>query len=258
MLPNLSDLQTLAYQAGEILREGQGSDLQIQLKGRFDVVTEIDHRSEEFLIRSIRARFGDHQILAEESGNAPGSPEHTWYIDPVDGTINYAHGLPIFCVSLAYAHQGQPVLGVVYDPSRDECFSAERGQGAWLNGTALRVSTTENLAQALLATSFPSETPTGEADNMTYFQRLNPLARSIRRLGSSALDQCYVAAGRLDGYWTIETSPWDIAAGTLIITEAGGVVSTISGSPGLLVPPCSLLAANPSIHGQILTVIRES
>lgn len=256
MQPSLNDLQTWARQAGEILRAGVGQGFHVEHKGRIDLVTEIDKRSEAYLVQQIRARFSDHSIVTEETGLHQGRDDHRWFIDPLDGTINYVHGLPIYAVSIAYAYRGQMQLGVVYDPSRDECFSAERGQGAWLNGNALHVSDTNELIQALLVTGFSYDVD-AQIHNLDYYGRFSTRAQAVRRLGSAALDLCYVAAGRLDGYWEMGVNSYDVAAGILLVQEAGGVVTSFSGNLDVLTPPLQIVAANPKLHPRLLEVIQE-
>jgi myo-inositol-1(or 4)-monophosphatase len=258
MLPTLDELRDLARQAGEIQHAAYGQDFYIGHKGRVDLVTEIDQRVEQFLIESIRARFPEHQIVAEESGGVRGADaDHCWYIDPLDGTVNFAHGVPIFCVSIGFAYRGQVALAAIFDPMRGECFSAERGAGAWMNATPLRVADASDLVEALLVTGFPYDAWTSEMNNLDYFSRFMRHAQAVRRLGSAALDLCYVASGRLDGFWEIKLNSWDIAAGSLIVEEAGGLVTDMVGQPISLAAPGSILAANPAIHAQMLEVIRE-
>jgi myo-inositol-1(or 4)-monophosphatase len=262
MPPTLKDIETLARQAGEILRAGYiprpGYELrhEINYKGVIDPVTETDHKSEAFLLGEIQRRFPEDRILAEESGDLAGTNHARWYVDPLDGTVNFAHGVPVFCVSLAYARDGQLQLGAVYDPMQDECFSAERGRGAWLNGSPIRVSAAVHLDQCLLATGFPYNIRTIEDTNLENYARFSLRSQGVRRLGSAALDLCYVAAGRLDGYWELYLQPWDMAAGALIALEAGATVTTARGGPDLMTPPYSALAANPVIHAQMLEVLR--
>src|SRR5450759_1258376 len=256
MPPSLDELQTLARQAGEILRGGYGLEHTIQHKGITDLVTEIDHLSEDLIIHTIRQSYPSHRIVTEESGNLQGDTDHCWYIDPLDGTLNYAHGLQLFCVSMAYAEQQEVVLGVVYDPMQDECFSAERGRGAWLNGRPIHVSTTPDLIHSLLATGFPYDQWDSPLNNLEFFNRFSRRTQGVRRLGSAALDLCYVASGRVDGFWEISLKVWDIAAGSLIVQEAGGVVSQLFGTPHSLAPPISILAANPVIYTLMQDVIR--
>ncbi len=256
MRPTLEDLEILARQAGVILRAGYGQSHTIDSKSHaIDLVTETDRRSEAFLLESIQRRWPDHSILAEESG-AHGGDERLWYVDPLDGTVNFAHGVPIFSVSIAYAEGDGVRLGVVYDPMRDECFAAERGKGAFLNGQPLRVSATASLAQALLVTGFPYDVWENPDNNLDNFARFAVRSHGVRRLGSAALDLCYVAAGRFDGYWEIRLKPWDVAAGGLIAAEAGALVTNLQGGGDYLSPPQSIVAANAALHAQMLAVLR--
>lgn len=252
MFPNLDEVQILARQAGEILRKGYGQNHQVSYKGEIDLVTEIDRQSEAFLMGEIRQRFPQHTIVAEESGGLSGDNAYRWYIDPLDGTVNFAHGIPIFSVSLAFAHKGLVSLGVVYDPLRDECFSAEVGKGAWLNGKPIQVSNPQALEHSLLVTGFPYDIRTNHQTNLDLFAKFSLNSQGVRRLGSAALDLCYVAAGRFDGYWEMRLSPWDLAAGSLIAQEAGAKVSDLKGGRDYLEPPYSILAAAPNIHAQML------
>jgi myo-inositol-1(or 4)-monophosphatase len=258
MLPSLSDLDYMAHQAGEILRSGYGQIHQIQHKGVIDLVTDIDHRSEELIIQMIRQRFPTHQIITEESGNLEGNVNFTWYIDPIDGTVNYAHDMPIFCVSIAFAVGHEVLLGVIYDPMRDECFSAERGKGAWLNGQPIHVSAAQTFANSLMVTGFPYDMWDSAQNNLKYFSHFSLQTQGVRRLGSAAIDLCYIAAGRLDGYWELEIRSYDIAAGALIVEEAGGLATRIDGQKDYLRAPCSILAANPTLHALMHQVFREA
>lgn len=263
MSPTLSDLKTLACQAGEILRNGfnrrpgYGIPIQVSHKGVIDLVTEIDHRSEQFILSEIQRRFPSHQIVTEESGFHKGNSAERWIIDPLDGSVNYAHGLPLFTVSIAYAQEGVVQLGVVYDPMQDECFSAERGSGAHLNGEPIHVSAVPDLNNSLLVSGFPYDIRTNPENNLENFKRFSLISQAVRRLGSAALDSAYVAAGRLDGFWEIRLSAWDIAAGGLIVQEAGGIVTNIHGGPDFISAPQSILAANPFIHPQMLAVLNN-
>ena len=249
--PTLSDLERLARQAGQILRAGYQQEHQVDYKGVIDPVTEIDRKSEEYLLGEIRTKFPDHHILAEESGAIQGGGDQ-WYIDPLDGTVNYAHNIPIFCVSIAYASNGNLSLAAVYDPIRDEMFTAERGEGAHLNGRPLQVSTAVELERSLLVTGFPYDAWDSEFDNFANFVKLSKMSMGVRRLGSAALDLCYVAAGRLDGFWELALQPWDVAAGGLICAEAGGLVTDVFGGPDYISPPQSVLATTPGIHARLL------
>jgi myo-inositol-1(or 4)-monophosphatase len=254
--PRLNQLQMLVRQAGAIVREGFDQQHDVTYKGVIDLVTEIDHIAERYLLEEIARRWPGSSVLAEESGLATGTSEHSWYVDPLDGTVNYAHHIPIFSVSLAYAANGQVKMGTVYDPMRDEMFSAERGQGAQLNGKSIRVSSTTELQKSLLVTGFPYDAWDTDRDNFENFVRFSKLCQGVRRLGSAALDACWVAAGRFDGFWEIALNSWDVAAGGLIAEEAGARVTNIQNTPDYLSAPQSIIAATPSIHTSILEHLR--
>jgi len=251
MKPTLSDLERLAREAGAILRDGYNKEHTVHYKGEIDLVTETDHASEAFLLGEIKSAFPGGHILAEESGNIQGSNEDIWYIDPLDGTVNYAHHVPFFSVSIAFALNGVLTLGAVYDPMRDEMFTAEKGRGAFLNGKQMQASKTTELGRSLLVTGFPYDTWNTELDNFKYFERLAKRTQGVRRLGSAALDSCYVGAGRFDGFWEYKLKPWDVAAGGLIAAEAGAKVTSINGGDDFLAPPMSILAATPGIYDAI-------
>jgi myo-inositol-1(or 4)-monophosphatase len=255
MLPTLPVLESMARQAGEILRAGYEREHQIAYKGTIDLVTEVDRESERYLLGEVQRAFPGHQIISEEIGLVEGQAGDQWLIDPLDGTVNYAHGVPFFSVSIAYAHHGTVRLGVVYDPSRDELFSAELGQGTRLNGRPVHVSATSELQKSLLVTGFPYDAWTTTRNNLEYFARFTRLTQGVRRLGSAALDLCYVAAGRLDGFWELNLNSWDIAAGGLIAAESGAKITAIDGAAEYLTPPYSILAASPSLHAKILAVV---
>ncbi len=258
MFPNLDEIIILARQAGEILRKGYGQNHQVSYKGEIDLVTEVDRQSEAFILAEIRSRYPNHAVIAEESGGLVGEAGTKWYIDPLDGTVNFAHGIPIFSVSVAYVQDGKILLGVVYDPMRDECFSAEAGKGAWLNGEPIHSSEALKLEQSLLVTGFPYDIRTHPQTNLDHFAKLSLASQGVRRLGSAALDLCYVAAGRFDGYWEMRLSPWDLAAGALIAREAGAQVSDLQGGQNYMQPPHSILAAAPGLYAQMLQVLREA
>ncbi|NWF62721.1 MAG: inositol monophosphatase [Chloroflexi bacterium] len=248
MNPTLSDLERLAREAGSILREGYNKEHTVHYKGTIDLVTESDHASEAFLLGEIKSHFPGGHILAEESGNIQGINEDLWYIDPLDGTVNYAHHIPIFCVSIGFATNGALALGAVYDPMRDEMFLAEKGKGAFLNGKPIHVSDVVKLEKSLLVTGFPYDTWNTELDNFKYFERLAKKTQGVRRLGSAALDACYVGAGRFDGFWEFKLKPWDVAAGGLIAREAGAKVTAMDGREDFLASPLSILATTPGIY----------
>ena len=249
--PTLADLERLAHQAGQILSDNYEKDHQVDFKGVIDLVTEVDHASEKFLISEISRQFSGHSFLAEESGASEMQTEHLWIIDPLDGTVNYAHGVPFFCVSIAYSYRGQVLLGAVYDPMRSEMFTAERGQGAWVNGRPLRVATVDDLQKSLLVTGFPYDAWNNGRNNFDYFAKLGRMTQGVRRLGSAALDLCYIAAGRLDGFWEFSLKAWDIAAGGLIAQEAGARVTNTKGELEYLSAPQSIVAANPDLFEKL-------
>jgi myo-inositol-1(or 4)-monophosphatase len=253
----LSYVENLARQAGEILRAGYEKEHEVGYKGVIDLVTEVDHQSEEFLLGEIRRDFPDHHIVSEESGIIQGNDQNIWYVDPLDGTVNYAHHIPIFCVSIAYAARGTVTLGAVYDPLRDELFLAERGQGAYLNGRPLRVSSATELQRSLLVTGFPYNAWDTPQDNFANFVKFGKLSQGVRRLGSAALDLCYVAAGRFDGFWEMALNPWDVAAGGLIAEEAGARVTSVTGADDYISPPQSVIASTPGIHARMLQELTE-
>jgi myo-inositol-1(or 4)-monophosphatase len=252
MQPTLSYVENLARQSGAILRAGYDTEHQVGYKGVIDLVTEVDHQSEKFLLGEVQKDFPGYHIFSEESGIIQGNDENVWYIDPLDGTVNYAHHIPIFCVSIAYASQGILTLGAVYDPMRDEMFLAERGQGAYLNGRRLRVSPVTELQRSLLVTGFPYNAWDTPQDNFNNFVKFGKLSQGVRRLGSAALDLCYVAAGRFEGFWEMALNPWDVAAGGLIAEEAGARVTSVTGEDDYLSPPQSVVACTPGIHTRML------
>ena len=267
MKPTLADLEMLAREAGKILRSGYETrpgmvnHLEVNYKGTIDLVTDIDYQSEKYLIDTIRQRFPDHRIVSEESGVNQGRDCCIWFIDPIDGTVNFAHGIPFFSISIAYAHEGQLELGVVYDPMRDECFSAETGLGAWLNGDPIRASQSSDLDHSLLVTGFAYDIRTNPENNLDHYSHFALRSQGVRRLGSAALDLCYVAAGRFDGYWELRLNSWDIAAGEIIAREAGAVVTDLGGNPDDLIDDQStqhaILAASPAIHSQMMAILQR-
>ena len=247
-----------ARDAGRVLAERFGRNLRISNKGELDLVTESDLASERLIIERIKTHYPRHTILAEESGtNAPAAEgaqsDWRWIIDPLDGTTNYAHGYPCFCVSMGLERNGTLELGVVYDPLRDEVFAAERGQGAALNGKRIQVSPTPSLASALLCTGFPYDVRE-RSQFARHFANFIMNAQGVRRDGAAALDLAYVAAGRFDGFWEEGLKPWDVAAGMLLIEEAGGTVSDYNNQPlDIFTPP--ILATNGLIHEEMMRVL---
>lgn len=255
MKPTLLDIEEISRSAGKILRDGFGKNIQIDSKGVIDLVTEIDRKSEEYLVSAIQGLFPKHRIITEERGVVQGDDNQTWYIDPLDGTVNYAHGVPIFSVSIAYAEAGEVILGGVYDPMQDEYFCAERGKGSWMNGAPLKVSKQKSLDQSLLVTGFPYDIRTNPENNLDHYVALSLCSRGVRRLGSAAVDLAYIASGRFDGFWEVRIHSWDIAAGSLIVEEAGGKVTDVRGGPDFLSPSPSILATNGHIHAQMLDAL---
>jgi len=253
----LSYLENLARQAGAILHAGYDKEHQVGYKGVIDLVTEVDHQSEKLVLGELQKDFPDHHIFSEETGIIQGNAEDVWYIDPLDGTVNYAHNIPIFCVSIAYASRGTLSLGAVYDPMRDEMFLAERGKGAYLNGRPLRVSSATELQRSLLVTGFPYSAWDTPQDNFANFVKFGKLSQGVRRLGSAAIDLCYVAAGRFDGYWEMALNAWDIAAGGLICEEAGARVSNVKGGADYISFPQSVIACAPGIHARMLDELHQ-
>ena len=245
-----------AQQAGKIIADAYRTDFRVEFKqgATTNLVTEVDRRSEAAIVEALSKAFPDHRILAEEGGE--GSQQQSpykWIVDPLDGTTNFAHGFPAFCVSIGLEVEGRVVLGVVYDPLRQELFEAEAGRGAFLNGERIRVSRAAALDQALLVTGFAYDQE-GRRSNLEHFARFVLRAQGIRRTGTAAIDLCYVASGRIDGFWELELCPWDVAAGSLIVAEAGGRVTDFAGNP------CSIygdkiLASNGSIHQAMIDVL---
>jgi myo-inositol-1(or 4)-monophosphatase len=249
----------IVLRAGEIQRARRESGFTIAKKGSIDLVTEVDLECEHLCRAILADRFPDHDILAEELSSGPGEPargHYRWVFDPLDGTTNYAHGLPIFCASLALELDGRAIAGAIYDPSREELFTAERGGGAYLNGAPLRPSSTATLLDALLVTGFPYDVHRKLDELVAMFGAFLGASRAVRRLGSAALDLCYVAAGRFDGFWEQHLKPWDVSAGALLVEEAGGIVTGMDGAP--FDPVAShLVASNGLVHREMLGVIAQ-
>lgn len=246
-----------ARRAGALLHAEAGKRRQITFKGSpTNLVTEMDHRAEALILEAIRAECPGDAILSEERGTLGGPSSRRWIIDPLDGTTNYAHGVPVFGVSLALEVDGLSRLGVVYDPNLDECFVAERGKGAWVNGERLTVSETATLNESLVATGLPYNIRETPHNNLAEFAAFSLRCQGVRRMGSAVLYFCYVAAGRLDGYWELQVGPWDAAAGALIVEEAGGRVTNLEGGPLNPERP-AVVASNGRIHGEMLRILKE-
>lgn len=248
-----------AITAGKILKEGFGTSFDISHKGYINnLVTEYDTRSEETIIKIITEKFPSHSFLAEESGKSGqiDSSEIKWIIDPLDGTVNYAHNVPIYCVSIAAEYKGELVCGAIYNPMLDELFTAVKGGGAFLNDRQIKVSQNASLKSALMVTGFPYQLGKHKFDAPKLFLKLVSGGIPVRRLGSAALDLTYVAAGRFDGFWEIFLKPWDVAAGVLILNEAGGKISQYDGKPYTIYDD-NLIATNGLIHQQLSETILE-
>lgn len=254
--------------AGTLVRQSITRQKTITKKGEIDLVTEIDCAAEKRIIKIISKTFPDHSFLCEESGatrhggqarrgGQAGNSKHRWIIDPIDGTTNFAHSLPICSVSIAYEENGVVKMGGVYDPIREELFYAEKGRGAFLNGKKIKVSKTKKLNDALLATGFPYDRRKDPDKYLRIFREFLMQAQEIRRLGSAALDLCYVACGRFDGYWEAKLNPWDKAAGMLILKEAGGKLSDYAGNPLTLTEP-TIVASNGLMHASIVNIIKTA
>jgi myo-inositol-1(or 4)-monophosphatase len=245
-----------AVRAGAIQRERYASGVAVEYKGEIDLVTEVDRACELAILETIRARYPEHDIVTEETDLGRTGSRFVWFIDPLDGTVNFAHSYPFFCASVALAVDGEIVAGAVFDPVRDELFTAERGAGSQLNGRPLRVSGAGQLIESLLITGFPYDLHQRLAERLRFFNRVMGLARAVRRDGSAALDLCYVAAGRADGFWEEILKPWDMHAGRLIVEEAGGKATRLDGTP-IGLGPDGVVATNRLIHEALVEALRE-
>ncbi len=255
MTKELKAALSAAKGAGEVLRKGFGWQHSVRYKGEVDLVTEVDEQAEQVIREILLGAFPAYGMLAEEGGALVGEEDARWIVDPLDGTTNYAHGLPLFCVSVALERAGEVVVGVVHDPMHEETFVAEQGRGATLNGERIKVSGTEELIRALIATGFPYDRPK-MPEALDLFGRFAAITRGMRRLGSTALDLCYVASGRLDGYYERGIWAWDIAAGGLILQEAGGKVTDYRG--GVLdLEGREIVASNGALHAAMTRLTGE-
>jgi len=245
-----------AKKAGRLLKERLGDSGPITFKGAVDIVTEMDRRSEDLIMNEIKKFFPEHGILTEESAEIKALSPYRWIIDPLDGTTNYAHGFPVFCVSIAVENAGTVVLGVVYNPMLDELFTAEKDEGALLNGKKISVSPVKSLDRSLLATGFPYDIRKSTETNLDHFSNFAVRGQAIRRAGAAALDMSYVACGRFDGFWEMKLKPWDVAAAGLIVKEAGGVLSDFKGN-AFSIHGNETLATNGLIHEEMLRVLAK-
>lgn len=245
-----------ALEAGKLLMTRFRTELEVSHKGDINLVTEMDVAAEKLIISRLEKAFPDHTVLAEESQSTASAGSHKWIVDPLDGTTNYAHGYPVFCVTIALEIEGNVEWGIVYNPNLEEVFTAQRGHGAFLNGRRLHVSRVSELDKSLLATGFPYDIRTASDNNLNYFHEFALRVQAVRRAGSAGIDLAYVAAGRFDGFWELRLHPWDCAAGYLLIREAGGAVTNFSGEPGSIYDS-DTVASNGLIHQQMLAVIQE-
>ncbi len=250
----LATARILAKEAGDHIRQSASQLRQVDYKGRVDMVTDVDRRSEEIILDGIRRAYPDHAVLAEESGENEAHSDYRWIVDPIDGTTNFVHGYPFYCVSIAVQYRQETVAAMVLNPVSGELFSAHKGGGAKLNGEPIAVSATGDLSRALLATGFPYQLGERWQHSMTLFEAFYRNSHGVRRDGAAALDLCYVAAGRFDGFWEYDLQPWDVAAGLLIVEEAGGRATDFEDKPSGLYDR-QVLASNARIHGEMLQVI---
>ncbi len=250
----LTPMQELAREAGSLLMSFFGK-VAIEYKGDVDLVTQADRSSEKMIVERIRKQWPEHDLIAEEGSRRETGSDFRWYVDPLDGTTNFAHGYPVFCVSLALEYKGERIAGVVYDPCRDEMFATEKGSGSTLNGQPIRVSNTARLAESLVATGFPSH-KRHKNPNIHFYHQITLRSHGVRRAGSAALDLCCVACGRCDGYWELNLNSWDTAAGVLLVEEAGGKVTNFSGGP-FSIDSREVLATNSLLHEEMLREFQQ-
>ena len=248
--------QEIAREAAALVMGYLERRIGFRVKGEFDLVTEADLASDRLVVERLQTRFPSHSIVAEESGAHQAASEYCWHIDPLDGTTNFAHGFPMFCVSMGLERAGEMIAGVVYDPTRNEMFTAERGSGACLNDRRIHVSGAGRLSDCLVATGFPSRKRHHNI-NVHFFYQMAMASHGVRRGGSAALDLAYVACGRLDTFWEFGLNSWDMAAGVLLVTEAGGVRTDMLGAPHQLTSP-HLMADNGLVHEEVLQLFRET
>ncbi|MEO8026100.1 MAG: inositol monophosphatase family protein [Bryobacteraceae bacterium] len=245
----------IAHEAGSLLADFFERRVAFQLKGEYDLVTEADRASEKLIVERLTAHFPSHGIVAEEGGGHESPSDYRWYVDPLDGTTNFAHGFPVFNVTLGLEKAGEMVCGVIYDPTRKELFTAERGSGAFLNGRRIHVSKASTIDESLVATGFPSR-KRHQNVNVHFYYQLAMMSHGVRRAGSAAIDLAYVASGRLDAFWEFGLNPWDMAAGVLMVAEAGGRVTDMNGGPASL-RGAHLLADNGLLHEPLLGLFKD-
>jgi myo-inositol-1(or 4)-monophosphatase len=246
----------IARAAGDLLALNLGGVRTVELKGAINLVTEMDRRAEELIVSALAKEFPDFAIVAEEGSDKTAKSGFAWYVDPLDGTTNYAHGLPVFCVSMGLWKGEQPICGIVHHPMGNEMFTAVSGAGAHLGAQRLAVSGASQLGHAILATGFPYDIRDSEFDNLDHFARFAKSARAIRRMGAAALDLAWTAAGRFDGFWEMKLSAWDFAAATILCLEAGALITDFDGNPFTLARG-QVVAANPILHPHMLALIRQ-
>jgi myo-inositol-1(or 4)-monophosphatase len=244
----LPHIQQIAREAGDLLMKHFGK-VDVEYKGEVDVVTVADRESEKLIVERLTKLWPEHDLVGEEGARRSHGSDYRWYIDPLDGTTNFAHGYPVFCVSIALEHRKELVAGVVFDPTRNELFAAEKGSGATLNGRLMHVSKIDDLAQSLVATGFPSQ-KRHKNPNIHFYHHITLKTHGIRRAGSAAMDLAYTACGRFDGYWEFNLNPWDTAAGVLLVREAGGTVSDTDGAP-FDIASKEVVASNGLLHGTL-------
>jgi len=254
----INDLISIAKEAGSIIKEGFNKKLKVEFKSNdSDLVTNIDKASEKLIADFIKKKYPSHGIHAEEGGNIKNGSEYIWVIDPLDGTVNFAHGLPIFSISIGLQKNGKTIAGVVYDVAMDVLYKAESGGGAFANDEKINVSANPNLGLSLLVTGFPYNVHQNPHNALEKFVAFTRKARGIRRLGSAAIDLCYVAKGVFDGFWEVYLNPWDFCAGALIVEEAGGIVTNFNGEP-LKNNTTQILASNGKIHDDMVEILKRN
>jgi myo-inositol-1(or 4)-monophosphatase len=256
-MPFLKVAEEIAREAGALLLEMFENGVAFELKGEFDLVTKADKASEKLIVERLKAHFPEHGIVAEEGGGHESTSEYRWYVDPVDGTTNFAHGYPMWNVTLALEKGDEMIAGVIFDPTRNEMFRAGRGAGAYLNGRQIRVSGARRLEDSLVSTGFPTGNR-AKNPNIHFYHQLAMSTHGVRRGGSAAIDLAYVACGRLEAFWEFGLKPWDLAAGRLLVQEAGGAVSDMVGQPHRIGSSAHLLTDNGLIHDEMLELFAET